>query len=141
MLGVPVVDRHPIEAGVEILFHLRDEIAGEGPQVGHVGRIVGRDDEPEMVAVVLAPFRKGLRIGVVAPGTEEMGLLPIAGHAFAAQIIEVGRERRRARCLAHDARLDDSAARSRGEQPVRLDARTLAPPEARAVAGHDPAGA
>lgn len=141
MLGVPVVDRDPIEAGVEILFHLRDEITGEGPEIGHVDGIVGRDDESEMVAIVLTPLREGLRIGVVTARSEEMGFLSITGHALAAQIVEVGGKRRGASRVTHDARLDDGATRAGREQPVRLDACTLSAPEARAVSRCDPARA
>lgn len=110
MLGVPVVDGDPIEPGVEISLHLPDQVTGEGAQVGHLDRIVRRDDEAEMMAVVLAALGKGLCIGVACLGPEEPGLLPVLGDAFTAQIGEMGRQVAAAQVHAHDTRLDDGAA-------------------------------
>ena len=58
MLGVPVIDGDPIELGAEVLLHLADQLAGEALEVGHLGGILGRDDESEMVAIILATARR-----------------------------------------------------------------------------------
>lgn len=141
MLRVPVIDGDPIELSAEVLFHLPGEIAGEAAEIRHVHRVVGRDDETEVMAVFLTPLGESLGISVIAAGTEQVSLLPITGHALAAEIVEMCRERRRAGRLAHDARLDHSAARAGVDQPIRLDARALAAAEAGAVARHDAARA
>src|SRR5215469_2026183 len=40
IVGVPVIDRDPIEPGPEIAFHLGHEVAGEGLEVGHFSGIL-----------------------------------------------------------------------------------------------------
>ena len=45
MLCVPVIDGDPFELGPQILLHLTDQLAGEALEVGHVRRVLGRDDE------------------------------------------------------------------------------------------------
>lgn len=109
---VPVIDSGPIEFGAEVFLHLADEIAGERPQVRHLLAVIGADDEPEVMAVVLAASGEVLRIDVTVAGAEQPGLLSVTGHAFATEISEVRGEWRRAGGLTHDARLDDGAARA-----------------------------
>ena len=53
IVGIPMVDGDPIEPGAEIGFHLAGKVAGEGFEVGHFGGVFGRDDEAEMMAIVL----------------------------------------------------------------------------------------
>ncbi len=53
VVGVPVIDGDPVEAGAEVGFHLLGEIPREGAQVFHIGGVFRRDDEAEMVPVVL----------------------------------------------------------------------------------------
>lgn len=48
MPGVVMVDRDPVELGLEVLLHLRHQPAGEVAQVAHVGGVLGRDDEAEL---------------------------------------------------------------------------------------------
>ena len=91
-----MIDGDPIELGAEILLHLADQLAGEALEVGHLRRVLGRDDEAEMVAVVLAPLGEGLGIGVLGLGAEQPRLLPVPGDALAPEIAEMGGERRRA---------------------------------------------
>ena len=70
IVGVPVIDGDPVEPRAEIGFHLPREIAREGPEVGHLGGVLGRDDEAEMVPVVLAPFGEGAIVGAIGLGIE-----------------------------------------------------------------------
>src|SRR5579885_3215131 len=112
VLGVPVVDRHPVEPRREILLHLADQVAGEPLEVRHIDRVIRRHDEAEMVAIVGAALREGLGIGLVGAGTEEPRLLSVPGDALAPQIAEMGREGGAARAVADDACLDDGAARA-----------------------------
>jgi hypothetical protein len=83
MLSVPVIDADPIQFRAEILLHLTHEVAGEGLEVRYLDRILGRDDEPEMMPVVLTPLREILRIDAVGFRAEQMGLLSITGDALA----------------------------------------------------------
>ena len=65
IVGVPVIDRDPVELGAEIAFGVGHQLAGEGAKVGHLGRVLGRHGEPEMMPVVLAALGEGLRVGVL----------------------------------------------------------------------------
>ncbi len=112
MLGVPVIDADPIKLRAEVVLHLPDEVAGEGLEVGHLHGVVGRDDEAEMMPVILAPLSERLRVGVIGTRSEQPGLLPVPGDALAAQIAEVGRKWRAPSCVTDDTRLDDGAARA-----------------------------
>ncbi|MBP1293489.1 hypothetical protein M2192_007566 [Bradyrhizobium elkanii USDA 61] len=94
VLGVPVIDAQPVEPGAKILFHLADQLAGETFEVSHLRRVFGRDDETEMVAVILTPLSEGLGIGILCVRAEQVGLLPVPGDALAPEIAEVRGERR-----------------------------------------------
>ncbi|MCY1523953.1 hypothetical protein D9M68_588670 [compost metagenome] len=54
VVSVPVVDRHPVEAGAEVGLHPAYQVAGIGAQVIELLGILGRDDEAKLVAVVPA---------------------------------------------------------------------------------------
>jgi hypothetical protein len=65
IVGVPVVDRQPVEPRPEIPFGIGHQLSGEGSQIGHFASVLRRDDEPEMVAIVLASFCERAPIGAV----------------------------------------------------------------------------
>ena len=113
-----MIDGDPIELGAEILLHLADQLAGEALEVGHLRRVLGRDDEAEVMAVLLAPLREGLGVGVLGLGTEQPGLLPVPGDALAPEVAEVGCERRSASGMADDAGLHRDQTRAAGQQMV-----------------------
>ena len=58
VVGVPMVDRDPVEPGFEVARHVVHEFAGEGTKVCHIARILGRHDDSEMVAVIVAALGK-----------------------------------------------------------------------------------
>ncbi len=118
VVGVPVIDGDPVEAGAEIGFHLPGEIPREGAQVFHVAGVFRGDDEAEMVPVVLAAIGEGEIVGAVGLGVEHDALLSVPADAFPLQIGEMGRDRRGAESAATvpgDACLRDDPA-PRAEQ-------------------------
>ena len=60
--GVEMIDRHPVELGVEVALHLGEQVADEGLEVGEPGAVLGRDDEAELVRVLLRPVEEGAAI-------------------------------------------------------------------------------
>ncbi|MHC2624216.1 hypothetical protein ACVIW2_006248 [Bradyrhizobium huanghuaihaiense] len=140
VLGVPVIDPHPVELGTQIHFHLADQFAGETLEVGHVRRVLGGDDEAEMVAVILTALGEGLGIGILGARAEQVGLLPVPGHAFAPEIAEMRRERRRPRPVPDDPGLDGHQTRAAGEQTVCPHAGGSAAAEARMTVADELAG-
>ena len=118
IVGVPVIDRDPVEPGAEVLLHVGDELAGEGLEVADLGGVLRRDDEPEMMAVVLAALGEGALVRFIARGIEHPRRLAVFGHTFAFQIGDVlGQWRRAKACalVAHDPRLGHHAAGIRAQ--------------------------
>src|SRR2546430_9177335 len=76
MARVVMVDRDPVEAGGQIQFHLAHEVTGKATKVSHFGCILGRDDEPKLMAIFPAAFDKCLAIGLVLESG--IGLAPFA---------------------------------------------------------------
>ena len=100
------------------------------PSGALLGGVVGRDNEAEMMPIPFAALGEILCILVVRLSPEQLSLLPVPGHAVAAQIGEMRAERRAAFAVTDHARLDHRSARARGDQAVGLDGRALAAAEA-----------
>ena len=66
VVGIPVIDGGPIELRAKILLHLAHQLARKGFEVRHIQGVLGRDDEPEMVAVLVGALRKGEAVDLVA---------------------------------------------------------------------------
>ena len=71
-----MVDRDPVEAGLEIQFHLAHEVPGEAAKVSHLGCVLWRHDEAKLMAIFPATLHKGLAAGFVLKSG--IGLAPIA---------------------------------------------------------------
>ena len=52
MLGIPMIDGDPVEAGAQIAFGVGHEVAGESFHIGKFARVFGCDNEPEMMPVL-----------------------------------------------------------------------------------------
>jgi len=108
-----VIDRDPIELGSEIALHLGGKIAGECLQVGHLGRILRRNDEAEVMPIVVAALRESSDISPVLLGIEHVRLLAVEGDTVALQVRDMSCERCRAEgasLMPDDAGLHDDAA-------------------------------
>lgn len=116
VVGVPMVDRHPVELRVEILGRVLHELAGEGAQVGHLAGVFGRDDEAEMVPVVFAPAGERLDVGLLRSRVEHMRPGAVAGDALAFEIADMpcqGRGAEAGAGMADDACGDDRPSAGR----------------------------
>src|SRR5258705_7333393 len=89
VLCVPMVDGDPIEPAAEVARGLIHELAGEGPQVLQLSGIIGRDDEPEMMPVVLAALSESSAVRLVSGRIEQLAPRPIAGHPVALEISDM----------------------------------------------------
>nr|WP_275398511.1 hypothetical protein [Novacetimonas hansenii] len=132
MPGVPVIHPHPVQFRAEVFFHLPDQFAGVALEVGHIRRVLGRDDETEMVTVVLAAFGERLRVGIVDAGTKQPRLFTILRHALPAQVTQMGGERRLAPAMTNDTGLDGDTAGTTGQQTIGPGRRDTATPKGRA---------
>ena len=118
MAGVEMIDRHPVELGLEVALHLREQVADEGLEVGEPGAVLGRDDEPELVRVLPGPVEEGGAIRLVVRGVIEMAGHALAGDAIAHDVLDVGAGG--AEVAADDpgvAGLDDDAAAAGRDEP------------------------
>ena len=93
MAGVEMVDRHPVEPGAEILLDLGHQVAREASEIVERDPILGRDDEAETVAIVLATREEGITVGATLARRIELASLAIPRGAVA---LDVAQMRRRA---------------------------------------------
>src|SRR3546814_15875031 len=63
IVGIPMVDRDPVELRAKIHLHPCHEIAGEAAKVFDVLRVLGGDDETELVAIALDARSEERRVG------------------------------------------------------------------------------
>jgi hypothetical protein len=129
MFCVPVIDGDPIEAGTKIAFGIGHEVARERLDIGEVSRIIRRDNETEMMAILRTPLRKDFLIGIVALGTEHPGLFAVLGHAVAAEIGKMRGKRGALHAVTYDPGLDHRRAGSLCYSPRRCEARGATPAE------------
>ena len=89
MAGVVVIDRDPVELGLEVGLHRLHQVAGSLPQVGQLDAFLGGNDEAELVAVVAAPVEEGATVVRIALGGIDLPLLAVSVDAIALQIAQV----------------------------------------------------
>src|SRR5574337_1831906 len=118
VIGVPVVDRYPVELRAEIFLDVSHQLASKGLEVPELGRVFRRDDEAEMMAVILAALGEGAFIRRIGGRVEHARVLSVARHAVALQVRDMFWERRGAEScalMADDARLHHHAPRVRAQ--------------------------
>src|SRR5437660_922766 len=137
MAGVVVIDRDPVEPGVQVMLDLPHQVAREAAQVAQVGSVLGGDNEAELVPVIPSAREEGATISVVLQSRVGMALLAIARHAVPLQIAEVrigrlagvARQVRTARAAPgielNDPRLDDDAPRPEPPRGIPLPAAAI----------------
>ena len=90
MAGVVVVNRDPVEGGREIQFHLAHEVTGEAAKVGHLGAILGRDDEAKLVAISPAALHESPAVGLVLESGIGLAPLAVSGDPVSFEVAEMG---------------------------------------------------
>ena len=93
IIGVPMILGDPVQPCIKITFGIGDQFAGEGAQVRHLGRILRRNREAEMMPIILTPLRKGLRVAILRGRTEHSRVGVIAGDALTFEIRDMFRKR------------------------------------------------
>jgi hypothetical protein len=113
IVGVPVIDPHPIQPRSEVVLYLPDEVAGEGSKVRHLGCVLGTDDEPEMMPIIAGALGEGTQIRIVRNGVEHPGRRAVFGDALSPEIGEMRSNRTgSAEALSDDAGFYDHPART-----------------------------
>jgi hypothetical protein len=140
VLSVPVVDRYPIEVGAEIPGGLIHEVSRELPQVGQLARVVGRDDEPEVVPVIFAALGEARAVHPVALRIEQLPALAVPGDPVALKVGDVRPKRSWRPSPANDTRLDDRTTRPAEQRARSADAGGTTSAPSRAPTGSDRTG-
>src|SRR3546814_19516777 len=71
IVGVPMVDRDPIEAGPEITRHVLHQVAREAAEIVHRNGVFGADAEAEMMLVSVTARGEGAAICRVPLGIDQ----------------------------------------------------------------------
>src|SRR3546814_2680085 len=100
IVGVPVIDRHPVETCAEILFHAGQQFAGEGPNIFKFGSIFRRDNEAEVMPIIGAAFGKSITVDRAIAVAEQLGILSVPGDSVTLEIGQVPGERRRGKAVS-----------------------------------------
>ena len=129
MLGVPVVDRDPIEPRTKITRGLMHEFAGKAPQAFQLARVIRRDNEPEMMPIAVTAFGESPAVCIVPGSIEKFAGRSIAGDPVPLEITDMGPQRARRPHPTHDTRLDHGAAGAIAEESCRGKARRAAAPK------------
>jgi hypothetical protein len=133
ILGIPVIDSDPVELRTEISLGVSHQVPRERLQIGEPVCVVRGHDEPEVVAIALAPIGECAVIGVVVLGVEHPARGAVFRHAVAAEIDEVGAERGPPHPVPYDARLDHGATGPIGQSTHGGEARGAAAAEGTAA--------
>lgn len=117
MPGIEVVDGNPIETYIEIMLHLRNQIADERLQIGEAVTILRSDDEAELVRVVLGTAEERRRVGRGIAGGVELPGLAVSGSAIAQDVLEMRTSGSEIAGFDNRiARLDDDTASAQSDQ-------------------------
>lgn len=86
MTGVEMVDRNPVQLGAEVPLHLLHEIADDRFEVSQPLAVLSRDDEAELMRVILRAGEEGLTVGIVTAGVIEPACVALARDAVALDV-------------------------------------------------------
>jgi hypothetical protein len=93
VVGVPMIDRHPIEPGAKITFAIGHKLARVSAEIRHLRRVFWRDGEAEAMSVDVAHFGKRLAVRIVGCSVEHARVLTVAGGPFPLEVGDVPDER------------------------------------------------
>ncbi|MCY1298096.1 hypothetical protein D9M70_475660 [compost metagenome] len=133
VVGIPMIHRHPVQARAQVGFHAPHQVPGVGAQVVQLGTVFWRDDEAEMVPVVLAALLECTKVGLVRLRPIGPPRLAIAAGAVALDVAQVlGQRPWAGLALVDQQGLDSHSAREWCEQDARETRRRVPAPQARA---------
>lgn len=133
VVGVPVIDRHPIQPRAQVGFHAVHQMAGIGAQVVQFRAVFRGNYEAEMVPVDGGPLLEGVEVGFVGLRPVGPPRFAIAAGAVAFDVAQVLGERLRAGIALIDQQgLDRHAPRHGRQLRPGETRRRMAAPKARA---------
>ena len=100
VVGIPMIDRNPIQFGSEIPRDVAQQLTREGTEIAEFGGILRRNDEAEMMPVIPATLGESALVYLVRRRVEHPGFRSVPRHAVSLQISDVPGQRRRAKARA-----------------------------------------
>jgi hypothetical protein len=100
IVGVPMIDRDPVQFGPEIPRNIDHQFPREGAEIAEFGGIFWRNDEAEMMPVILATLRERALVHRVRRRVKHAGFRSVPRHAISLQIGDVLGQQRRAKARA-----------------------------------------
>ncbi len=111
VVGVPMVNRNPLETRPEVVLHLSYQVAREVTQIFELHRIFGRHNEAELVTISPASLLECIDVGSVVSRAVRLSRLPVPAHAITDDVAQMHGHRSRAGLLEYDEpSFDDNAA-------------------------------
>ena len=101
IVGVEVVDGDPVEPRAKVRLHAAHQVSGEGLEVADLGRVLCRNDEAELMAIVSAARLEPLGVGRVGHRSVSLAGLTLRRHTIALDVAQV-RGRRSGRGLGQN---------------------------------------
>src|SRR6267142_24514 len=89
MAGIKMVHRDPIELRSQVTFEFAHEVAGEAREITEAHTVLRRDDDAELVAIVLATIEEGIAVGPILRRRIQPAALAIARGAVALNITQM----------------------------------------------------
>ncbi len=133
VVGIPVIDCHPIQPRAQVGFHTVHQMPGVGTQVVQLGAVLRGDDEAEMVPVVGGSLLEGVKVGFVGLRPVGPARFTIAARAVALDVAQMFRQRLGAGvALIDQQRLDGHPPRHGRQLRAGEARRRMAAPQARA---------
>lgn len=89
VVGVPVIDRHPVQSRAQVGLHPLHQVPGVGTQVVELLRVFRGDDEAELVAVASSAFLEGGGVGLVGRRPVGMARPALSVHTLALDVAQM----------------------------------------------------
>ena len=138
VIGVPVIDCHPVEPGPKIGLHPVHQMPSKATQVIEPQRVFGRDDKAELMPILASRGLEFLQVGAIGPSVVGLGRPGIARDGISGNVMEMRLDRPGAGSLEHDEPcLDRHAAGARPKRRTGESCGDMTAPElgARSTAG------
>jgi len=87
--SVVVIDRDPVEPGINVGLHVLHEITGGRSMIRELGTLFARHDEAELVAVPPASFQECMTILDILGGRVDLALFSVLRNTIALQIAKM----------------------------------------------------
>src|SRR5262245_6133305 len=87
MPGVEMIGGNPVEAGRQVLLHVPHETTHERLEVGHVGTVLRRHDEAELIRVTLLSLQEAAAVSHIVLPVVNLAGTTFTGNTVAHDVV------------------------------------------------------